>query len=55
MSNLKTLPKVLIVVLSKGVKPRDLGITPAYKYMLLKKKKPISDSLLEKLLRHLAP
>ena len=59
MSNLKTIPqeiryKILLTVLNKGVKPKDLGITPAYKYMLLKKK-PISDSLLERLLKHLSP
>ena len=47
--------RILITVLNKGVKPRDLEITPAYKYMLLKKKKPISDSLLEKLLKYLSP
>jgi len=43
MSNLKTMPqevryKILLAVLNKGAKPKDLGITPAYKYMLLKRR-----------------
>ena len=60
MSGLKTIPqevrfRILLTVLNKGVKPKNLGITLVYMCMLLKRKKPISDRLLEKLLRHLSP
>ena len=38
----------------KGVKPRDVGVTPSYFYKIRRGEKPVSDKLLVKLLEYLS-
>ncbi len=47
--------KLLMKAVRKGVKPRDLGITPTYLYKLKRKQKPINDHLLRKIIKLLEP
>ena len=45
--------RILLKVISKGVKPKDLGISSTYLYKLKKGQKPIPNDLLRKLLQYL--
>ena len=45
--------EILRRVLERGVKPRDLGVTSQYIYMILHGRRRVSDNLLKKLLKYI--